>query len=162
MPPFSLRRLLWAGPVATLAAILAVLLYYEVTKVLGEQYRMPLDNNNTHLGPMPVIMPVIAILIAGLLATVFFGLLIHFSSKPATVFLSVCVAALFLSFGGPYYLPVATLQTKILLSGMHGIAAVIITIGILLLSHKDAQPDPPRTNNKKIRASGLKTLALTT
>ena len=31
MPPYSLRRLLWAGPAATLAAILADVLYYALT-----------------------------------------------------------------------------------------------------------------------------------
>ena len=118
MPPYSLRRLLWGGPIATVAAILAALLYYGVTKALGEQYLLPLDENNSYLGPMPVLMPVVAILIPGLLATVFFGLLIRFSRKPATVFLSVSVAALILSFGGPFNLPAAPMQTKILLSGM--------------------------------------------
>ena len=39
--PFSLRRLLWAGPIATIAAILANLLYYALTNALGEHYLMP-------------------------------------------------------------------------------------------------------------------------
>ncbi len=141
MPPYSLRRLLWGGPVATIAAILVNLLYYAVTKALGEQYLMPLDGSSSHLGPMPILMPVVAILIPGLLATIFFGLLIRFSRRPATVFLSVSVAALILSFGGPFNLPGASMQTKILLSGMHVIAAGIITGGILLMSHKDTSLD---------------------
>jgi hypothetical protein len=139
MPPYSLRRLPWAGPVATIAAILANLLYYGVTKALGGQYLIPLDGSSSQLGPMPILMPVVAILIPGLVATVFFGLLIRFAHRPATVFLSISVAALILSFGGPFNLPTATMQTKILLSGMHGIAAGIITGGILLMSHKDAK-----------------------
>jgi hypothetical protein len=138
VPPYSLRRLLWGGPIATVAAILAILLYYGVTKALGEHYLMPLDASSSHPGPMPVLMPVIATLIPGLLASVFFGLLIRFSRKPATVFLSVSVAALILSFGGPFNLPAAPMQTKILLSGMQIFAAGVITGGILLLSHKDA------------------------
>jgi len=142
MPPYSLRRLLWGGPAATIAAILVVLLYYDVTKSLGEQYLMPLDGNSAHLGPMPFLMPVVAILIPGLLGTLFFGLLIRFSRKPATVFLSVCVAALILSFGGPFNLPDASIQTKLLLSGMQVIAAGIITWGILLMSHKDSSHNP--------------------
>ena len=138
MPPYSLRRMSWAGPVATVAAILANLLYYVVTKALGEQYIMPLDGSNSHLGPMPIFMLVVAILIPGLIATVFFGLLIRFARQPATVFLSVCVAALILSFGGPFNLPTAALQTKIHLSGMHVIATGIIAGGILLMSQKNA------------------------
>ena len=137
MPLYSLRRLSWAGPVATLAAILADIAYYALTKALGEQYRMPLDGNSSHLGPMPVLTPILAILIAGLLASIIFGLLLRFARKPATVFLSVSVTALILSFGGPFGLPAATMQTKILLSIMHVIAAGIITAGILLMSHKN-------------------------
>ncbi len=143
MPPYSLRRLLWGGPIATVAAILVVLLYYAFTKALGERYILPLDGDSSHLGPMPVVMPVIVILIPGLLATVFFGLLIRFNRKPATVFLSVAVAALILSFGGPINLPAAPFQTKILLCGMQVIAAGIITGGVLLLSHKDPKLGSP-------------------
>ena len=137
MSSYSLRRLVWAGPVATLAAILAVVAYYALTRALGEQYRMPLDGNSSHFSPMPVLTPILAILIAGLLASIFFGLLLRFARKPATVFLSVSITALILSFGGPFDLPAATMQTKILLSIMQVIAAGIITAGILLMSHKN-------------------------
>ena len=139
MPPYSLRRLSWAGPVATLAAILADMAYYAITKALGEQYRMPLDGNSSHLDPMPLITPILAILVSGLLASVFFGLLLRFSRKPATVFLSVSITALLLSFGGPFDLPAATMQTKVLLSGMQFIAAVVITGSILLISHQNVK-----------------------
>ena len=139
MSPYSLRRLSWAGPVATLAAILADMAYYALTKALGESYRIPLDGNSTHLGPMPLLTPILAILVPGLLASIFFGLLLRFARKPATVFLSVSITALILSFGGPFDLPAATMPTKILLSGMHVIAAGIITTGILLLSHNNSK-----------------------
>ena len=136
---YSLHRLSWAGPVATLAAILADIAYYALTKALGEQYRMPLDGNSSHLGPMPITTPVLAILIAGLLASIFFGFLLRFARKPATVFLSVSITALILSFGGPFDLPSATMQTKFLVSGMHVIAAGFITGGILFMSHKNVK-----------------------
>jgi hypothetical protein len=139
MPPYSVRRLSWAGPLATLAAILVDIVYYILTKALGEQYRIPLDGNSSHLGPMPVITPILAILVSGLLASIFFGLLLRFAKKPATVFLSVSITALILSFGGPFDLPSATLQTRILLSIMHIIAAGIITAGILFMSHKNVK-----------------------
>jgi hypothetical protein len=136
MPSYSLRRLVWAGPVATLAAVLAALVYYGVTKALGEQYLLPLAGSASHFSPMPVLMPVIAVLVPGLLAAVFFAFLLRFARKPATVFLSVAITALILSFGGPFYLPGAAMQTKILLGGMHLLAAGIITAGILILSQK--------------------------
>ena len=139
MPPYSIRRLLWAGPLATLIAILVDGLYFAVTKAFGEQYIIPLDGSVSHPGPMPILMPILTILVPGLLATVFFGLLLHFARKPATVFLSVAIAALVLSFGGPFNLPAATMQTKILLTGMQILAAGFITAGILFLSHKNAK-----------------------
>jgi hypothetical protein len=139
MPPYSLRRLFWAGPVATLAAILADVLYYTLTKSFGEQYLIPVDGSSSQVGPMPVLVPILAVLIAGLLASGFFGLLLRFSRQPATVFLSVSIAALILSFGGPFNLPVATMQTKILLSGMQLIAGGFIAGGILLMSHTNTK-----------------------
>jgi len=139
MHPYSLRRLTWAGPIATIMAIVANIVYYAATKALGEQYLMPLDGTASRLVPMPVLMPVIEILFIGLAAIIFFGLLVRFARKPATVFLSVTITALILSFGGSFSLPVATLQTKILLSGMNVIVAVFITGGILLLSRKSAK-----------------------
>ena len=134
MSAYSLRRLLWGGPSATIAAVLVNLLYYALTKALGEQYLIPLDGHSSNLTPMPFLMPVIVTLVPGLLATILFGLLIRFSRSPTVVFLSVCAAALILSFGGPYYLPAASLQTKILLSGMNLVGTAIISGGILLLS----------------------------
>jgi Family of unknown function (DUF6069) len=134
MPSFSLRRLFWAGPLVTSAAVLVNLSYYFVSRALGEQYIMPLDGSTSNLGPMPILMPLIVTLIAGLIASILFGLLIRFSRSPLIVFISVCVTALILSFGGPFYLPAAILQTKILLSGMNLIAGVIITGGILFLT----------------------------
>jgi hypothetical protein len=136
MSPFSIKRLYWAGPVATIIAILVDLLYYAFTKTLGEQYIIPLDASTTYFSPMPVLMPVMAILVPGLVATVFFGVLVRFSKNPAIVFISVAVAALILSLGGPLYIPNTALHTKLLLSGMQLIAAVLITGGILLMSRQ--------------------------
>jgi hypothetical protein len=139
MSPYSLRRLTWAGPLATLAAILAVMAYYALTRALGQTYRMPLDGSSSQLGNMPVLTPILAVLVPGLLASAFFGLLLRFARKPATIFLSVSITALVLSLGGPFDLPVATLPTKLLLGGMHLLAAGIITAGILFLSHQNSQ-----------------------
>lgn len=139
MPPYSLHRLMWGGPVSTIAAILANLLYYCVTNALGEHYLMPLEGANPQLLRMPVLMPVVLTLTAGLLATFFFAMLIRFSRRPGIVFLSVCLTALLLSFGGPFNMPAAVMQTKILLSGMHVLAAILITGGILLTSSTNTE-----------------------
>ncbi|MGB8213675.1 MAG: DUF6069 family protein [Anaerolineales bacterium] len=139
MNAYSLRRLCWAGPAATLLALLADEGYYFATRSLGEQYLLPQDGNLAHSSPMPVLLPILAILAAGLAATVFFALLTRFSPAPASVFLSVAITALVLSFGAPFNLPNSPLMTKLLLSGMQVIAAVFISGGILWMSHKKKQ-----------------------
>jgi len=142
MGAYSIRRLCWAGPVATLIAVLVDVLYYAVTKAFGESYLIPVAADGSQLYPMPAATLVMTILTPGLIATVFFGLLIRFARKPATVFLSVAITALIVSFGGPFSLPAAAMQTKLLLSGMHVIAAVVITGGILFLSrNKNSHPN---------------------
>jgi len=132
----SLRQAFWPGSLATIAATLAVLLYFGVTKALGEKYLLPLDNSGSRFEAMPFIAPILATFISGLLATSFFGLLIRFTRRPATIFLSVSITALILSLGAPFNLPRTGIQTKILLSGMHVIAAGLITAGILLSSRQ--------------------------
>ena len=136
MGRYSLRRLLWAGPIATIAALLANLVYFHATRNLAGQYSLPLGGANSQPVPMPARLPVIAILVAGLLATLLFAFLIRLARQPATIFLSVSMAALILSLGGPINLPGGALQAKILLGGMHLLAAAILTGGILLLSRK--------------------------
>ena len=59
MPPYSLRRLVWAGPLATLAAILADLLYFAATRVLGQTYLLPVDGGATRFAAMPALAVVI-------------------------------------------------------------------------------------------------------
>jgi hypothetical protein len=133
---YSYRRLSWAGPLATSLAIFANALYYQISKAFGEKYILPLDGTASHLGAMPFLMVAWATLVAGLLATLLFACLLRFARKPVTVFLSVAVTALLVSFGGPFSLPAGELQTKLLLSGMQIITAVLITAGILLLGQK--------------------------
>jgi hypothetical protein len=137
MPGFSIRRLLWGGPVVTMLAALAVWLYFSITKSFGAPYLLPLAGSSSSFSPMPALTPVMTTLIPGLVASIFFGLLIRFSHQPATVFLSVSLAALLLSFGGPYYLPGVSLSTKIHLGLMHILAAAILCGGILLVSRKN-------------------------
>ena len=136
MSPYSSRRLPWAGPAATLAAILVDVLYYFASKAAGESYLIPFNTSGSQPVPLPILNVIMAVLVSGLIASLFFGALLRFSRKPATVFLSVAITALILSFGGPFNLPDAAMQTKLLLSGMHLLAAAIITGGILFLSHE--------------------------
>ncbi len=132
MRRYTLRRSIWAGLFATMIAVVANLLYYWITKGSGEAYLVPLDANGTQLVPMPAALPVIGALFIGLLATIFFWLLIRRVRKPVTVFVSVGITALILSFGGPFGMPGTDLKTKILLSGMNVLTGVIVVGGILL------------------------------
>ena len=134
MRAYSIRRLCWVGPLATLVAILVDSLYFFVTTAFGEGYLIPLTASGSQRAPLPTTTIVMAVLVAGLVATVFFGLLVRFARKPATIFLSVAITALVVSFGGPFGLPAVEMQTKLLLCGMHIIAAATITGEILFLS----------------------------
>jgi hypothetical protein len=135
MPLFSLRRLVWAGPLAAVAAALANLSFYFVSNALGGQILLPADERGTRLAPMPAWMPVLTTLALGLAAAVFFGLLVRFVRRPVTVFLSVAATALLVSFGAPAGLPEGTpLSTRLLLGGMNVLTALTLTMGILALS----------------------------
>jgi hypothetical protein len=134
MRAYTLQRLIWAGPLATAIAIVANYIYFLITKALGEPYLLPLDANGNQLTPMPAALPILGALFAGVLAVLFFGLLVRYARKPVTVFVSVAITALILSFGGPFGIPEAVLQTKLFLSGMNVLTALILVGGILIFS----------------------------
>lgn len=140
MPPFSLRRLLWAGPLVTLAAALANLTFYYISIALGGQYLLPADEAGTQLAAMPAWLPVLPTLALGLAASLFFALLVRFARRPVTIFLSVAATALLVSFGAPAGLPEGTpLSTRLLLAGMNLLTALLLTTGILAFS-RNRQP----------------------
>ena len=132
MVKFSLRKLGWTGLLVTLAATLANCVYYGLTRAAGEPYLMPLNGTGSRIGTMPLLMPVVATLLSGLSATLLFILLARFTRQPQVIFLSVAVTATLVSFGGPASLPESTsTQTRILLSGMHLLTALVISIGLV-------------------------------
>jgi hypothetical protein len=143
MRRISRSKLAWAGPLITLLASSVDALYTLVTRAwLGEQYLIPLDAGATQKTPMPLSMPAIAAIVAGIVATLFYWLLLRYGARPAVVFISVAVTALVLSFGAPFGIPAAALQTKLLLSGMNALTAIILTGGILLLTRESPRKEP--------------------
>ncbi len=136
MQGYSLQRLLWAGPLTTVSAAGANVIYYLASKALGEKYLIPLDQNGSQFAPMPVLVPLVGALIAGLLATFLFGALLRTARQPVTVFLSVAITAFILSLGGPFGIPAAALHTKLLMSGMNLVTAIILIAGILVFSRE--------------------------
>ena len=132
---FSLRRILWAGPLLTLAAALVNLSFFFISIALGGRYLLPVDVAGTQLAPMPAWMPLLPTLVVGLTASLFFAMLVRFARRPVTIFLSVAATALLVSFGAPAGLPGGTpLSTRLLLAGMNLLTALILTIGLLALS----------------------------
>jgi hypothetical protein len=129
------RKIVWVGLLISIVSVLANLLFFALTQALGEQYIIPLTESSTNSGPMPVFMVILATLTSALLATMLYSFLSKIAPN-ATMppFLSVAGTALLVSFGGPLDLPGAVMQTKLLLSTMHIIAAIII-IGGLLIFH---------------------------
>ena len=131
---YSIRRLVWAGPLTAAAALLVNLVFYAATKALGESYLMTLGGPSKPAIPMPVLSIVIATLAGAVGAILIFAFLLKISHVPLPPFLSISVAALLVSFGGPISLSSATtLQTKLLLCCMHILSAVVIVGGLILL-----------------------------
>jgi hypothetical protein len=135
--PFSLRRLLWAGPLITLLANLVNLLFYAGTRALGEDYLITLAGPSKPAVPMPVLSILVATSVAAAGACLIFAGLLKVSHVPLPPFLSISVAALLVSFGGPFSLAgVTTSTTKLLLCSIHLISAIVIVGGLILLTRR--------------------------
>ncbi len=136
MTGYSLRRLLWAAPLTSGLAAIVNLLYYELTRAMGEPYVVPINSSGTVFEPMPVIMVFLFTLVGAIGAILLFTILVKLAKHPLPPFLSISATALLVSFGGPFSLPAVTLGTRILLSGMHILAAVVTVGGLLYFCHK--------------------------
>ena len=137
MPQFSLRRLVWAGPLVIALAVAANLLFYSISQVFGERYIAALGGPGQPAVPMPVAFIVIPTVGAEAGEILLFALLVKFSRAPLPPFLSVSAMALLISFGAPFSLTgTATLATKLLLAGMQLLTGVVIVIGILIFTRR--------------------------
>jgi hypothetical protein len=117
-------------------AVLVDLAYYSISKNLGEQYLIPLTENGGEMYPLPALSIAVTVIVMGVIASLLFAFLVRFTRKPTTIFLSVAITALIVSLGGPFRLPETELRTRVFFGGMHILAAILITGGILLLSLK--------------------------
>jgi len=138
LPQFSIRRLIWAGPLVTLLASAGTLLFYFITRALGARYFAALGGPGQPAGMLPISFIVIPVAAAAAGASLLFALLLKISRAPLPPFLSISVMALLISFGGPLSLTGTTpLSTKLLLAAMQILAAVMIVAGILGFSRKN-------------------------
>ena len=134
---FFPRRLLWAGPLTIVLANLVNLIFYAGTRALGERYLITIAGPTKPAVPMPVLSIVVATSVAAGCASLIFAGLLKITHVPLPPFLSISVAALLVSFGGPYSLGGATpLTTKLLLCTMHLISAITIVTALILLTRR--------------------------
>jgi hypothetical protein len=134
---FSIRRLLWTGPLTILLALLVNLLFFTVTRALGERYMMTLDGPIKPAVPMPVLSIIIATVVAAGGAILTFALLLKITHVPLPPFLSISAAALLVSFGGPFSLAGGTsLLTKLLLGVMHVLTCLVVVGGLILFTRE--------------------------
>jgi hypothetical protein len=126
--PFG--RIVRAGAIAAVGAVLANVLVYFVASALGW---MPATYINPQLGrPIGVGEVVGATLPGAVGATIVFALLARFTRRPVTIFRIVAVIVLVLSFLSPLALPGAPLSLILSLEIMHVVAAAVI-VGVLTM-----------------------------
>lgn len=131
------NNIIWFGIFISIITILTNLIFFAVTKALGEQYPIPLTETANATSPLSVAMIIQATLISVLLATGLFSLLTRIAPNAVLPpFLSITITAFIVSFGGPMELPNTLIKTKILLSVMHIITAVIIIGGYYIFHEK--------------------------
>lgn len=130
------NKTIWFGLLISILSVIANLLFFALTKALGEQYIIPLTDPPVAEGPMSVTMVILATFFSAMLATGLYAILARIAPN-ATMppFLSITGTALLVSFGGPMELPGTFIRTKLFLSIMHVIAAVFI-IGGFIIFHR--------------------------
>ena len=120
----AFKRLLWATPLAAVAAAVGNAVVYFVASALGA---MPQDFVVQGSGPITLAPVVLSSLIGAAGAAVIFAVVVLLSRRPIWTFRIVAVVALVLSFVTPLTIPGAPLTLILTLELMHVVAAVIIT-----------------------------------
>ena len=120
----AFKRLLWAAPLAAIAAAVANAVVYFVASVLGA---MPQDFVVQGSGPITLTPVVLSSLIGAAGAAMVFTAVALLSRRPIRTFCIVAAVVLVLSFATPLTIPGALLSMILTLELMHVVAAVIIT-----------------------------------
>jgi hypothetical protein len=125
----SLRKLLWAAPLAGLAAAAANLALFGLARAgLGLPLVMPALPGSAG-GPLATGQVLLASFVPALAAAALLALLARYTARPARAFEIAAGAALIVSFGGPLTLA-ADLATRLVLLTLHLAAGLTIT-GVL-------------------------------
>ena len=128
----SVGRIVAAGAAAAVVAAVADVIVYSIGRASGVSMLAPFQ-----WGQPPVVLPIslllATVLVAAVLATIMFGLLVRFNSNGVRLFQIVSVPALLLSFGAPLSLPQTDASTKATLIAMHIVSAVAIVLVLSFL-----------------------------
>ena len=128
----SFGRLAAAGAIAAIIAAVADVVVYSIARASGVSMVMPYQ-----WGQPPAVLPisiiVLTVVVAAVLATIAFGLLVKFTLRGMRVFQIVSVPALLVSFAGPLSLAQTAGSTKATLVAMHIVAAagMVATLSLL-------------------------------
>lgn len=120
----AMERLLWATPLAAIAAAVGYAIVYFVASMLGA---MPQDFVVQGSGPITLAPVVLSTLIGAAGAAMVFTAVALLSRRPIRTFRIVAAVVLVLSFATPLTIPGAPLSMILMLELMHVVAAVIIT-----------------------------------
>jgi hypothetical protein len=120
----AFKRLLWAAPLAAIAAAVANAGVYFVASVLGA---MPQDFVIQGSGPITLAPVVFSSLIGAAGAAMVFTAIALLSRRPIRTFRIVAAVVLVLSFATPLTIPGSPPLMILTLELMHVVAAVIIT-----------------------------------
>ena len=128
----SFGRLAAAGAIAAIIAAVADVVVYSIARASGVSMVMPYES-----GQPPAVLPisiiVSTVVVAAVLATIAFGLLVKFTLRGMRVFQIVSVPALLVSFAGPLSLAQTAGSTKATLVAMHIVAAASMVAAFSLL-----------------------------
>ena len=128
-----------AGALAAIVAAVADVAVYSIGRASGVSMVMPYQ-----WGQPPAVLPinivVSTVLVAAILATVTFGLLVKFNPNGVRLFQIASLPTLLATFAGPLSLPDTAGSTKVTLMAMHVAAAGSIVAVLSLLG----RPTPNR------------------
>lgn len=125
--------MVWAGPLAGVAAAAANAVVFYVGVALGLVSESVGVANGE---PLAVSAVVISTLVPALFGTVLFAVLGRFTRRPVRIFRIVAVVVLVLSLVTPFTIPGITAGMILVLLLMHVVAAAVIT-GVLTAGGRD-------------------------
>lgn len=127
--PIHLKKILWAAPVAGVAAAIANALIYFIAHAMGaipDEGVIPTADQ-----PITVVPVLIASFFPAIIAGALLAILALVTEKAIKVFIFISTLLLVLSFYMPFTIPEAFGSMILVLNLMHVVAAVVI-VGLLI------------------------------